>query len=95
MEEDFAVNVGISCEEFLTNTLRQNLLKQLRASNEVKREYEKLSYIEYWIYDTTFAGMSGEKVYKKLIHPSKNNKQEQTLSVEAGQQALLDAGLVK
>lgn len=93
MEEEFVTSIGISAERFWLNTLRQNQLALLKHSNEFKQRQAELEHLRFWIYDTTFAGMNGSKVYKNITPPK--SKEEKVYSAEEANDMLLKSGLVK
>lgn len=63
------VDAGVDPKKFWTLTLRQVLLLIQRSRNKVYSQWELNRQIEFAIYNTTFAGMSGERPFKNIKKP--------------------------
>ena len=61
--------VGLSFEEFGLNTIKQNLIVALGHSDKITTELELHRDMIFTMYNTTFAGMDGRKVFKEIKKP--------------------------
>lgn len=80
--------------------MRENTLLAKNVGHNKENELISQRNLEFAIYNTTFAGINGEKVYRKIKKPEDlyrlpSDKVEKPLSGEAANAALLASGLVK
>jgi hypothetical protein len=69
LEEICVIDSLVDPNKFWKLTLRQIKLLMLSREKQIYMEWDKTRNIEFALYNTTFAGMSGKKVFDKLKKP--------------------------
>lgn len=64
------IMAGVSKDDFIANTLRDNILHVRAKENDMKLHAELTRNIEFAVYKSAFRGMSGTAAYKKMKNPS-------------------------
>lgn len=68
-EKYFLTTIGIDPAIYYADTLRNNHKRAQAWENQESEEWKKYRYLAFTIIDSTFAGMNGTKVNKKLKRP--------------------------
>ena len=95
MDRYFMGDIGIDPDKYYWYTYRE--LDYI--ANAKTLEYKASERVEFAVYNTTFAGMSGQKVYKmsdmKKMFPNQFEQEEMVYDADKANELIAAEGLVK